>query len=139
MRNEVGVMKVVRTVALAVMVACFASQMQGEKLSYPGPEIDVVDDYHGTKVADPYRWMEDLDAKEVADWVAAQNAVTSGYLERAAAARALPQAHHRALELSENAASRFARPDGYSTRRTAGCSGRRRSTCARILRRRRRW
>ncbi len=51
-------------------------------VSYPPTKAgDVVDDYFGTKVADPYRWMEDLDSKDVADWVAAQNRVTSGYLD----------------------------------------------------------
>ena len=51
------------------------------KLTYPSPRKgDVVEDYHGTKVADPYQWMEDLDAKETADWVAASNAVTEPYL-----------------------------------------------------------
>ena len=39
-----------------------------------------MDDYHGTKVPDPYRWMEDLDAKDVADWISAQNQLTFGYL-----------------------------------------------------------
>jgi prolyl oligopeptidase len=49
---------------------------------YPTPpKGDVADDYHGTKVADPYRWMEALDSKEVADWVAASNAVTEPYLK----------------------------------------------------------
>jgi prolyl oligopeptidase len=42
----------------------------------------VVDDYFGTKVADPYRWMEALDSRDVADWVAAQNKVTFDYLDR---------------------------------------------------------
>ena len=43
---------------------------------------DVVDDYFGTKVVDPYRWMESLDSPEVAAWVAAQNEVTEKYLSR---------------------------------------------------------
>src|SRR5262245_58876898 len=51
------------------------------KLSYPETKKgDVVDDYFGTKVADPYRWMEALDSPEVAAWVAAENQVTFDYL-----------------------------------------------------------
>ena len=42
---------------------------------------DAVDDFGGITVADPYRWLEDLDATEVADWVAAQNAVTRAHLD----------------------------------------------------------
>ena len=50
-------------------------------LAYPTTATrDVVDDYHGTRVADPYRWLENLDAQETKDWVAAQNAVTEPYL-----------------------------------------------------------
>lgn len=51
-------------------------------LNYPATKkVDQVDDYHGTKVPDPYRWLEDLDSAETASWVTAQNKVTFGYLE----------------------------------------------------------
>ncbi|MFN2514943.1 MAG: prolyl oligopeptidase family protein [Pyrinomonadaceae bacterium] len=43
---------------------------------------DTVDDYFGTKVADPYRWLENDAAPEVAAWVEAQNKVTFAYLEK---------------------------------------------------------
>ena len=42
---------------------------------------DVVDRYGTASIADPYRWLEDLDSPEVAAWVAAQNAVTFAHLE----------------------------------------------------------
>ncbi len=41
--------------------------------------VNVIDNYHGTNVADPYRWLED-DNDETADWVRAQNRLTEGYL-----------------------------------------------------------
>ena len=57
------------------------SHPTGARVQYPETKtVDQVDDYHGTRVADPYRWLEDLDAPTTADWVKAQNAVTFGYL-----------------------------------------------------------
>ncbi len=53
------------------------------RLSYPVTKrIDHVDNYHGTTVADPYRWLEEDNSPERAAWVEAQNKVTFGYLER---------------------------------------------------------
>ena len=43
---------------------------------------DAIDDYFGTKVADPYRWLEDDNSPETADWVKAQNEVTENYLSQ---------------------------------------------------------
>src|SRR5687768_7242444 len=57
----------------------------GSALVYPvSKKGDTVDDYFGTKVADPYRWLEGDAAvePEVASWVEAQNKVTFAYLER---------------------------------------------------------
>ncbi|MEQ8956655.1 MAG: prolyl oligopeptidase family serine peptidase [Coleofasciculus sp. C2-GNP5-27] len=53
-----------------------------QPLNYPTTrQADQVDDYHGTNVADPYRWLEDPDSEETKAWVDAQNKVTFGYLE----------------------------------------------------------
>ena len=52
-------------------------------ITYPATKkVDVVDDYFGTKVADPYRWLEDNDSPEVAAWVEAENKVTFAYLDQ---------------------------------------------------------
>src|SRR5262245_32192443 len=53
------------------------------KLAYPAAKtVEQVDDYHGTKVKDPYRWLESLDSPETKQWVDAENKVTFGYLEK---------------------------------------------------------
>lgn len=52
-----------------------------QKLTYPvARKADQVDDYFGTAVADPYRWMEDLDSPEVAAWVEQENTLTRSVL-----------------------------------------------------------
>jgi len=54
----------------------------GMPLVYPvARRDDVVDDYHGTKVADPYRWLEEPDSPETRAWVEAENEITFRYLE----------------------------------------------------------
>ena len=52
------------------------------KLTYPtterGPRVD---DFFGTQVADPYRWLEDMDGEAVRAWVGAQNRVSRPFLD----------------------------------------------------------
>jgi prolyl oligopeptidase len=47
----------------------------------PSRRDDVVDDYHGVRVADPYRWLEDPDSADTIAWTAAQNALTRAALD----------------------------------------------------------
>ena len=80
------------TLAALALVAMWLStplrpvRAQGDgagRLAYPETKKgEVVDDYFGTKVADPYRWLEDDNAPEVAAWVAAENKVTFEYLDK---------------------------------------------------------
>lgn len=65
---------------------------QNSIFSYPQTrKSDQVDNYHGVTVADPYRWLEDLDSEETASWVEAQNAVTFGYLNQIPAKETIKQ------------------------------------------------
>jgi len=83
-------MRFIAALAFAVLAS------QSEQLTYPPTaKSDVVDDYHGTRVADPYRWMEDLDSPDVARWIKTQNDVTFAYLER------LPMREHFKRRITE--------------------------------------
>ncbi|MEJ7860715.1 MAG: prolyl oligopeptidase family serine peptidase [Pyrinomonadaceae bacterium] len=53
------------------------------KFDYPKTKkIEQIDDYHGTKISDPYRWLEDDNSAETKAWVEAQNKVTFAYLNQ---------------------------------------------------------
>jgi prolyl oligopeptidase len=65
------------------MMTLFSAAQTTLPLTYPQARRgDQVDDYHGTKVADPYRWLEDTDSAETHAWVEAENKLTFGYLEQ---------------------------------------------------------
>src|SRR5437588_1858796 len=54
---------------------------QTAAVHYPDAHtVDQVDSYFGTKVPDPYRWMENVDAPEVKAWVDAENELTHSIL-----------------------------------------------------------
>jgi prolyl oligopeptidase len=71
---------------VAVSANLFEERMQpplesGERSPYPeSRRVDHVDEYHGVRVEDPYRWLEDLDSDETHEWIAAQNRVTAAWL-----------------------------------------------------------
>jgi len=60
------------------------SKFEQIKVTYPETRKDttVQDDYFGTKISDPYRWLENDTTAETKKWVAAENKVTFGYLEQ---------------------------------------------------------
>ncbi|ODG99714.1 prolyl endopeptidase [Nostoc sp. KVJ20] len=61
-------------------------------LTYPSSyKSNQVDNYHGTSVADPYRWLEDPDSEETRTWIEAQNQVTFGYLSEISAREKIKQ------------------------------------------------
>ena len=58
-----------------------ATVARAQALAYPpARRSDQVDDYHGTRVADPYRWLEDVDAPQTREWIEAENGLTAAYL-----------------------------------------------------------
>jgi prolyl oligopeptidase len=81
-------MKPIRTllisfVASAALLCLGQPAAIGQKLQYPQTKkLDHVDTYFGVKVPDPYRWLEDDNSAETAQWVEAENKVTFGYLEK---------------------------------------------------------
>ncbi len=66
----------------ALLSLQFAATAQ-QPIQYPKTrKVDHVDTYHGVRVADPYRWLEDDNSAETAKWVEEENKVTFGYLEK---------------------------------------------------------
>ncbi len=63
------------------MSASVAAHSQSAPYKYPETKkTDVTDDYYGTKVEDPYRWLEDDNSEETKNWVKSENKVTFDYL-----------------------------------------------------------
>ncbi len=66
---------------LILISSCNQKNVKEKEFNYPDTRKDtVVDDYFGTKVADPYRWLEDDNSEETKAWVKAENNFTFSYL-----------------------------------------------------------
>ncbi|MFO7902182.1 MAG: prolyl oligopeptidase family serine peptidase [Planctomycetota bacterium] len=72
------------SIAAALLVTPAAVRADDSPAYPKSPKVNHVDDYHGTKVTDPYRWLEHdvRESKKVEDWVKAQNRVTFAFLKQ---------------------------------------------------------
>lgn len=71
--------------ALLLVAACqpVKKEAAAERLVYPvSKKVGQVDTYHGQEIADPYRWLEDIDSAETTAWIKAQNDLTTAFLEK---------------------------------------------------------
>ena len=91
-----------RTVCLfAAAAALMSAQPPAAK------RVDQLDTYHGVRVADPYRWLEDPDTPEAREWIEAENKFTRAYLDKAPG--------REALKTRLEQVHRFDRFQGYGT------------------------
>ncbi|MFH1005774.1 MAG: prolyl oligopeptidase family serine peptidase [Bacteroidota bacterium] len=68
---------------LLVLASCTSNQSTNSQIQYPvTKKVDTADNYFGTKIADPYRWLENDTTAETAQWVKAENKVTFDYLSK---------------------------------------------------------
>ncbi len=95
-------------IALLLMPAAALSQ----PISYPvTKKAEVVDEYYGTKVSDPYRWLEDDNSAQTKAWVKAQNEVTFSFLEKLPRRMEMRERLHKLWNYE-----RFSAPSQYSGR-----------------------
>ena len=72
-----------KILSLSVVLFTFIQFINGQPFSYPATKkVEHTDDYFGTKVSDPYRWLEDDKSAETAAWVKEENKITFDYLDK---------------------------------------------------------
>jgi prolyl oligopeptidase len=86
-------------VLAAGLLAASPALGAGAKLAYPdAPRGTVTDTYFGTTVADPYRWMEDVDAPRTAAWVKAEGELTRSFLDAVPERAAIREAYRKLID-----------------------------------------
>lgn len=65
-----------------MLLAAMIPNILAQSIQYPKTKkVEQVDDYHGIKVVDPYRWLEDANSQETKAWIEEQNKITRAYLD----------------------------------------------------------
>ena len=105
--------KLTYLLAILLLWSCQPQEQKQTNLTYPETKkVDTTDIYFGTEVPDPYRWLEDDNSEETANWVKAQNEVTDSYLSNIDF-RDKVKARLTALEDYEKVSAPFKRGDYY--------------------------
>jgi len=77
------ILNILTLIATLAVMSCQNNTPVQEKIKYPQTnKVSQTDDYFGTQVADPYRWLENDTSAETAAWVLAENKVTNDYLAK---------------------------------------------------------
>jgi len=67
---------------LPISIAAAGSAVDMDPLTYPSARrATQTDEYHGTTVADPYRWLEQIDSAETRQWVAEESRLSRDFLD----------------------------------------------------------
>lgn len=104
----------------AVLLAASPVLAAGARLTYPdAPRGNVVESYFGTQVADPYRWMEDVDAPQTVAWVKAEGDLTRSYLDAIPQRNAIRDDYRKLLNY-EKVSAPFHDGDWWFFSRNAG-------------------
>lgn len=71
-----------KSIAFCLITGCFSAQLSAQIVYPVTKKGTITDNYHGTNLADPYRWLEDDNSEETKAWVTAENKVTFDYLNK---------------------------------------------------------
>jgi prolyl oligopeptidase len=108
-------------VVILSFVACTAQDVAEE--SFPAPpetrSEDIVDDYFGTPVADPYRWLEDQEAEETRQWITEQNEYSAGILSNLPEREMMTELFSKLMQVDSISTPTEAGGRYFYTRRTA--------------------
>ncbi|TRZ56890.1 MAG: S9 family peptidase, partial [Rhodocyclaceae bacterium] len=88
--NYILALPLVLLIASSTLSAQTCVADSSNAFAYPfSKKVEQIDDYHGTRVADPYRWLEDGNSEDTRSWIEAQNKLTQGFIAQIPARAAI--------------------------------------------------